>query len=238
MTGASRGIGRAIAARLAAESWDLTIAARGTEDLQAAATELTALGAHVLAVPTDMMNDGGVEELVNAHAIAHPRLDALIMSAGTGTAGPIRDYPIRQLDRQIQINLRAPFLLTQLCLPQLLATAATEPETGTRIIALASITGMTAEKDLAAYGATKAGLISLCEGLNVEHSVDGVLATALAPGYVDTDMTAWIRDTHDPKIMIPTSDIADIVLTLTRLTSRTVIPNIVLTRAGDQLWRA
>ncbi len=85
------------------------------------------------------------------------------------------------------------------------------PETGAKVIALASITGVYAEHGLAVYGATKAALISLVETFNVEESKNGVAATALAPGYVDTDMTAWAQETIASDQMIRVDDIVELV---------------------------
>jgi short-subunit dehydrogenase len=105
-------------------------------------------------------------------------------------------------------------------------------------VALASITGVYAEAGLAVYGATKAALISLTETLNVEESGNGVSATALAPAYVDTDMSAWIHDTIPPEAMIEVNDIVELVDALLRLSSRAVVPKIVVGRAGTDGYRA
>ena len=113
-----------------------------------------------------------------------------------------------------------------------------EPHPGAKIIAIASITGTASEPGLAAYGATKAALISLCESITASEGTAGVNATAISPGYVDTDMTAWIRDRLDPAEMIRVDDIAEIALTICRLSRYAAIPNIVVTRPGGNLWRA
>jgi len=126
----------------------------------------------------------------------------------------------------------------QAALPLLRAAAAADPARGAKIVALSSITGVYAEAGLAAYGATKAALISLIETLDAEESGNGVSATAIAPGYVDTDMSGWIKDRIHAETMIPVDDIVEIVDTLLRLSSRTVLPKLVLTRAGAGLYGA
>lgn len=151
---------------------------------------------------------------------------------------PIAGYPIHRFDRQVEVNLRAPFILVQDCLPSLRQAAASHPERGTRIVAVASLTGVAAEPGLAAYGAAKAALISLCQSVNVEESASGVSATAISPGYVDTEMSSWVHDRIDPADMIEPGDIAELVLALTRLSARAVVPGIVVTRRGDTQWRA
>lgn len=238
VTGGSRGIGRAIALRLAAAGYDVTIGGRDPEALDKTATELASTGRQSLPVAGDMASEDDVRGLAAAHRERFGRLDVLVLSAGVGTAGPVADYPVHRLDKQVAVNLRAPFLLVQECLGLLRAAAAERPDRGAKIVAVASITGAVSEPGLAAYGATKAALISLCESFNVEESAGGVTATAISPGYVNTDMTAWIRDRIDPAEMIQAEDVAELALAVTRLSARAVVPHIVVTRAGSTLWRA
>jgi len=238
VTGASGGIGRAIAERLVAEGFDLTISARKSGPLDEAAIMLRRLGGRVESVSADMGDQDQVAALAESHVQTYGRLDVLAMAAGTGSAGAWETYPLHRLDAQIAVNLRGPFVLVQRLLSTLRATAATQSELGAKIIAIASLTGVVSEPDLAAYGATKAALISLCESLTVAEGANGVIATALSPGYVDTAMTEWIRNRIDPSVMIKTTDIAELVLALCRLSRNAVVPNVVVTRPGEQLWRA
>ena len=238
VTGASGGIGRAIAERLAAEGFDLTISARKSGPLDVAAVRLRRLGGRVESVSADMGDEDQVLALAESHVQTHGRLDVLVMAAGTGSAGGWETYPRRLLDAQISVNLRGPFVLVQRLLSTLRASAAAWPDLGAKIIAIASLTGVVSEPDLAAYGATKAALISLCESLTLAEGANGVLATALSPGYVDTDMTEWVRDRIDPSMMIKTTDVAELVVALCRLSRNAAVPNVVLTRPGERLWRA
>jgi NAD(P)-dependent dehydrogenase (short-subunit alcohol dehydrogenase family) len=105
-------------------------------------------------------------------------------------------------------------------------------------VAVASITGIAAEAGLSAYGATKAALISLCQTICAEESAAGVSATAIAPGFVDTEMASWVRDRVDPAGMIAPADIAELVGALTRLSARAVIPLLPVSRPGPTHWRA
>ncbi len=106
------------------------------------------------------------------------------------------------------------------------------------MIALASITGVYAEAGLAVYGAAKAALISLIATLNAEESGNGITATTIAPGYVDTEMSSWIRDQIPPERMLPVTDVVEMVDALLRLSPRAVVPNIVMSRAGTDGYRA
>lgn len=239
VTGGSRGIGAEVARRLANEGYQLTIAARNKDVLAETAARLRdETGVEVNPVVAQMNDLDQVRALVQAHADRFDGLDALLLSAGTGTAGTVADMPVRTYERMLDVNFRAPITLIQAALPLLRKSAQDEPRRGAKIIALASITGVVGEAGLAAYGATKAALISLCETISLEESASGVSATAISPGYVDTDMTAWKRDVLDQSAMLTTGDIAEMVLAITRLSRNAVVPNIVISRAGDQLWRA
>ena len=249
ITGASRGIGRGIALALAAEGWRLTLVARDPVRLQTVADEIAAIGA----APTAGAASAAHPALVNTLAVdlAEPGapaavlealgdgdLDALILAAGVGSAAPLDGYPMRRFDKQFALNTRAPFELVSLALPRLRAGALRDPVRGTRVIALASIGGVYAEPSLTAYGASKAALLALCRGINAEESAHGVTATAIAPGYVDTDMSAWVHDVVPPEAMIPVSDVARTVTTLLDLSARTVINEIVMSRAGTPGYQA
>lgn len=237
ISGASRGIGLGIANRLAEQGYSLTVTARDASRLDEVAAQLRAAGAtDVVAVAADMSDTDGVERVLAEHAHRFGTLSALILNAGVGTAGPVADTSMRRFDKTLAVNLRAPLQLIQGALPMLRAAAAADR--GAKVIALSSITGVYAEAGLAVYGAAKAALISLIATLNAEESGNGISATTLAPGYVDTDMSAWIHDRIPPERMLAVSDIVEMVDALLRLSSRAVVPNIVVSRAGSDAYRA
>lgn len=238
VTGASRGIGLAIAERLAAAGYDLTACARDPGRLAATADRLRTHGGEVRTESADMAHEQDVLRVAEAHTTTYGRCDVLVIAAGIGTAGPLGTVPLSRLDKQFAVNVRAPYALVQALLPTLHATAADRPATGTKIIVLSSITGTYPEPGLAAYGATKAALTAFCHSINTELSPAGITATAICPGYVDTDMTAWIHDRIPPTEMIATADIAELAMSLTRLSAHTVVPELLVTRAGEQLHRA
>lgn len=239
VTGASRGIGRGIALRLAQEGWDLTVAARDRERLESTADELRAAGAaEVLVVPADMADPVAAESIVDAHAEKFGALDAAILNAGMGVSGLIAEMPLRRLDKMITVNLKSPMAIVQRALPLLRATAAASPQRGAKVIALASITGVYSEPGLAAYGATKAALLSMIKTLNVEESGHGVVATGLAPGYVDTDMSGWVHDRIPAESMITVADIVEIVAALLKMSSKSVVSELVIARSGIDGYRA
>jgi 3-oxoacyl-[acyl-carrier protein] reductase len=237
ITGASRGIGLAICQRLATAGFDLTISGRNAGVLKEVAQSLPA-DCQTQIVAGDMAVEADIHRLPEAHLGRFGGMDLLILCAGFGVYGTIDNYPLQRLDRQFQVNLRAPFLLVQESLDALRRSAASRPGRGARIIAIASITGIASEPGLAAYAATKAALISLCQSVNVEESASGVTATAISPGYVNTQMSAWVHDRIDPVDMIEPNDIAELVIALSLMSVRSVIPHIVLARRGDTQWRA
>ncbi|MDL9946391.1 SDR family oxidoreductase [Gordonia sp. ABSL11-1] len=237
VTGASRGIGAAIAERFAADGWDLTISSRGREALEQRAGELAERGAgRVEVIPADMTDPDAVEALAAGHVEAFGRTDALVINAGMGQKGAVADLPVRRFDRLYQVNVRAPYILLQSLIPTLRSTA--EAHGAAKVIAVASITGVYPEPELSAYGATKAALISLCETFNLEESVNGVSATTIAPGYVDTDMSDWLKDELPGDEMITVGDVATIAHSVTQLSRFAVLPNVILTRPGSNLHRA
>ncbi|MCD2097554.1 MULTISPECIES: SDR family NAD(P)-dependent oxidoreductase [Rhodococcus] len=239
VTGASRGIGLGIATRLAERGYALTISARGAERLESVAERLREAGAkEVRAVAADLADPEATARVVETHREAFGSMKALILNAGVGTAGPIAEFPARRFDKTVAVNLNAPFALIQASLPLLRAEAESDPARGSKIVALSSITGVYAEAGLAAYGATKAALISLVETLNAEESGNGISASALAPAYVDTDMSDWIKDKIPAESMIEVNDVVEIVDALLKLSSRAVVPKLVLSRAGAGLYTA
>ncbi|MEV0550648.1 SDR family oxidoreductase [Nocardia salmonicida] len=239
ISGASRGIGLGIANRLAQQGYSLTITARNADRLDAVAANLRAYGAvEVTTVAADMSDAEGVARVLTAHTARHTAMSALILNAGVGTAGMLAETSMQRFDKTIAVNVRAPIQLIQGALPMLRAGAAADPGHGAKVIALSSITGIYAEAGFAVYGAAKAALCSVLTALNAEESGNGVTATAIAPAYVDTDMTAWIHEQVPPEQMIEVNDIVEIVDSLLRLSARAVVPTIVMSRAGTDGYRA
>lgn len=236
VTGGSRGIGLGIATRLAELGYLLTITARTKETLDAVEPVLRAAGApHVVTVAADLADRESADKIVAAHREHFESMDALILNAGVGTAGSIADYPMRRFDKTLDVNLRAPFTLLQSSMPLLRAAAEKNPDKGAKVIALASLAGVYSEAGLGIYGATKAAMLSLIDTLNSEESGNGVTGTSIAPGYVDTDMSDWTKDKIPADKMIQVADIVELATSILNLSSRAVVPRIVVTRAGAGL---
>ena len=216
VTGGSSGIGLAIARMLRDEGYGLTIAARSPERLESAAAELAAE-----AVAANVASEEDCERIVATHRERYKTLDVLVNSAGVGVAGRIEDLETKHWDLQFDVNLRGAFLVTRFALPLL-------KQARGLVVNVSSIAGTIPAPGLAAYGAAKAGLISLTRTLNAEHGDDGVRATAICPGFVDTPMAAWTGMASDE--MIQPEDCAEIVRTLLKLSPRARIPQVVIER--------
>ncbi|GAB3199096.1 SDR family oxidoreductase [Nocardioides hungaricus] len=233
VTGASRGIGLGIATRLARQGFGLTITARSADVLTSVADGLRKAGAaEVTVVAADAGDPDAADLVVAAHRATFDSMDALVINAGVGTAGTVGDFPLNRYDKTFDVNLRTPLTLMQKSLPLLRQAATMRPGTGANVIAMSSITGVFAEPGLGVYGASKAALLSLVDTFNLEESGNGVVATSLAPAFVDTDMAAWAHARVPPEDMIPVSDVLDIVETLIGLSPRIMISRIVMGRAG------
>jgi NAD(P)-dependent dehydrogenase (short-subunit alcohol dehydrogenase family) len=219
VTGGSSGIGLAIARMLRDEGFELTLVSRRPEKVEAAAAELGAA-----AVAANVADADECERVVAEHRDRFGRLDVLVNSAGIGIGGRVEDLPAKQLDLQLDVNLRGLFLVTQAAIPLL-------RESRGWIVNLASIAGTVPTPGLATYGATKAAVIALTRSLNAELDDDGVRAIALCPGFVDTPMAQWSG--IEPAEMIRPEDCAEVVRMCLRLSPNVRIPQVVLERAGS-----
>jgi 3-oxoacyl-[acyl-carrier protein] reductase len=162
----------------------------------------------------------------------------LVLNAGVGTAGRIETFPANRLDKTIAVNFRSPFITIQAALPLLRTGASRRPAQGAKIIVVSSITGVFAEAGLAVYGASKAALLSIVDTFNAEESAHGITATAIAPAYVDTDMSAWTHGTVAPETMIPADDIAQLAAAFVNMSARSVVGPVVVSRAGTSGYHA
>jgi NAD(P)-dependent dehydrogenase (short-subunit alcohol dehydrogenase family) len=216
VTGGSSGIGLAIARALAEDGYGLTLASRRAEKVEAAAAELDAL-----AVAADVSNEEDCQRLVAAHEERFGGLDILVNSAGIGIGGRVEDLSTKHFDLQLDVNLRGLFLVTKLCLPMLKASRGW-------IVNLASIAGTIPTPGLSAYGASKAAVIALTRTLNAELEGDGIRATAICPGFVDTPMAQWSGVPGEE--MIQPKDCAELVRALLRLSPHARVPQIVIER--------
>jgi NAD(P)-dependent dehydrogenase (short-subunit alcohol dehydrogenase family) len=231
ITGASSGIGLAIARALAEDGYGVTIAARRPEKLEAAAEDLRSEGIDVHSVPANLVNEEEIVSLVASHRERFGRLDVLANNAGVGIGGSLDDYQTKMLDMQLGVNLRSYVIATREALPMLKEAGA---EHGKALIAnTSSIAGKSGQGWIAVYSATKAGVIGLSEATQKEVGGAGIQVTALCPGFVDTPMTEWAREHVEQEEMIRPEDIAEGVRFLLGTSPNCVVPEIVFSRPGE-----
>jgi NAD(P)-dependent dehydrogenase (short-subunit alcohol dehydrogenase family) len=220
VTGGSSGIGLAIARMLREEGFDLTLASRTEEKIEAAAAEL---GAYPIAA--NMGSEDDCIRVVAEHKERFGGMDVLVNSAGIGIAGTVESLQAKHIDLQLGVNLRGLLLVTREAIPLLKASRGW-------IVNLASIAGTTATPGLTVYGATKAAVIAVTRSQNAELDAAGVRSIALCPGFVDTPMAEWSGLPSEE--MIQPSDCAEIVRMCLRLTPHARIPQIVVERVGER----
>ncbi len=231
ITGGSSGIGLAIARALAEDGYGVTISARRPDKLEAAAEELRSAGHDVLHHPANMADEEEMKALVEAHRERFGRLDVLGNNAGVGIGEAMHELTSKYVDMQLAVNLRAVILMTRECLPMLRDAG---KEHGKALIAnTASIAGKSGQAWLSVYSATKAAVIGFSQSTQKEVSGDGIQVTALAPGFVDTPMTEFVKDNVAAEEMITPEDIAESVRFLLRTSPNCVVPEIVFMRPGD-----
>jgi len=232
ITGGSSGIGLAIARALGEDGYRVTISARRPDKLEAAAVELRGAGVEVVAQPANVAEEDDIKALAAGHRERFGRLDVLVNNAGIGVGGAIADAETKKLDMQLDVNLRAVYLMTRECIPMLKEAGA---EHGKALVAnIASIAGKYGQGWLAAYSATKFGVVGLTQALHKEHAGDGIQATALCPGFVDTPMTDWLEDVPKEKLIRP-EDIAEAVRYLLRTSPACFVPELQFIRPDDSL---
>ena len=185
MTGASRGIGRAIALRLAAGGATVVCVARGA-NAEATAAEITASGGVALAHSADVTDAAAVEALVKGTVETHGRLDILVSNAGITRDQLMLRMKRADWDDVLATNLTAAFTLCQAALKPMIKQRAG------RIVAISSVVGQMGNAGQANYAAAKAGLIGFCKALAREVASRQVTVNVVAPGLVETDMTRAI----------------------------------------------
>ncbi len=188
VTGASQGIGRAIALRLAADGAHVILAARNQSKLEAVAEEIATAGGHASVQPLDMSDEASIKAAAKA-ALAHTgAVDILVNNAGITRDGLLMRMKRADWDDVLATNLTGAFLLTQALLSPMVRGR------WGRIINITSVVGQTGQAGQANYAASKAGLIGFTKSLARELGSRTITVNAVAPGYIETAMTAVLDD--------------------------------------------
>ncbi len=208
ITGASSGIGRAIALGLAAQGSTLCLIGRRIEALDVTAQAARAMTAAARCYCADLSLDDQVQALA-AQLAEVGRIDVLIHSAGAIGLGPIESAPGEELDRQYRVNVRAPYLLTQALLPALKRSQG-------QIVFINSSAALNARANVGQYAASKAALKAIADSLRDEVNADGVRVLSVYPGRTASPMQAAVHalegKVYKPERLMQPEDVAAIVI--------------------------
>jgi short-subunit dehydrogenase len=231
VTGASRGIGLAIAELLGEEGYGLTVTARRPDTLEQAAELLRTEGYEVESVAADMADEDAIRDVVERHRARFGRLDVLVNNAGVGFGATAAEHRTKHIDLQLDVNLRAIVLFYREA-AELLRAAGAE-HANALVVNMASYAGKSPQPWLSVYSATKAAVIAYTRAMNKELNGDGVKSVAFCPGFVDTDMSDFIKSAIPAEQMLKTSDITQALRFLLRVSPACVVPEIVFERPGE-----
>jgi NAD(P)-dependent dehydrogenase (short-subunit alcohol dehydrogenase family) len=231
VTGGSSGIGLAIARALAEDGYGVTLSARRAEKLASAADGLRDDGFDVIDVPAQMTEEEDLRKLVEAHAEHFGRLDVLVNNAGVGIGEAMHELTAKRVDMQLDVNLRAVILMTRECLPMLREAGSEHGKA--LIVNTASVAGKSPQPWLSVYSATKAAVLAFSQATQREVAGQGIGVTALAPGFVDTPMTEFVKEQVSAEEMIQPEDLAESVRFLLRTSRNCVVPEIVFLRPAE-----
>jgi NAD(P)-dependent dehydrogenase (short-subunit alcohol dehydrogenase family) len=233
VTGASSGIGLAIARVLGEEGHGVTMAARRPDKLETAVAELVAEGFDVHGVAANVSEEEAIQHVVGAHRERYERLDVLVNNAGVGFGASVGEIQTKHLDMQLSINLRSIVLFYRECVP-LLAAAAAEHKNAL-VVNTSSISGKFGQGWLSVYSATKHGVVGWTEAMNKELAPQGIKSSALCPAFVDTPMTEFAKQHVPAEDMIRPQDIAEAVRYLLKVSPACIVPEMMFIRPGDAL---
>ncbi len=230
VTGASRGIGRAISVSLAKEAARVVLAARSIEKLQETADKIEEAGGKAEIVVTELTEEESIKNLVRTTNEKFNRLDILINNAGVTHSAKLEQTATEEWQRCININARAPFILCREALPLL------RKSRPAYIINIASVVGVKGYPFQSAYTSSKHALRGMTISLAEELKGSNIRVHLLCPGGVDTDMVGSVRPDIPKKDLIKPEEIAELVLYLVTHKGNAVIDELHIRRATSNPW--
>jgi len=230
VTGASRGIGRAISATLAREAATVVLAARSIRKLQETAEQVTHAGGKAEIVITDLAEEESIKNLIKVTGEKFSRLDILVNNAGVTHSAKLEETATEDWQRCIRINSRAPFILCREALPML-----RKAETG-YIVNIASVVGVKGHPLQSAYTASKHALRGMTISLAEELRGSNVRIHLLCPGGVDTELIKMLRPDIKKDDLMQPDEIAELVLYLVTHKGNAVIDELHIRRAASSPW--
>src|ERR671927_988885 len=213
VTGASSGLGRATAIALARAGADVALVARSAEELDGAKEEVSKAGRRAMSLPTDLAKEEETSATVERAIEEFGRIDVLVNAAGTDVPGIVEELDVEGWNRTLDVNLRAPFLLSKAAFPHMREAG------GGTIINISSVAGKKGWANASAYCASKFGLTGLTETLADEGRAHGLRAIVLYPGAMATNWGAFSPEERgesdaeqtSPTMALPPSRVADLI---------------------------
>ena len=230
VTGASRGIGKAIALALAREGVRVVLVARSEKALEAVCNQIEREGGVALVAAANVSQEKSVRAAINATTARFGRLDILVNCAGIGIFKPLAETTAEDWDRVMAVNARGPFLMCRAAVP-IMARGG-----GGCIVNVSSVVGVKGYVNQGAYTASKHALMGMTKVLAQEVQGQGIRVHVICPGGVDTDLAAHARPDLDPSALMTPEEIAEIVLFLVKQKGRAIIDQINIRRASSSPW--
>ena len=230
VTGGGRGIGRAVARRLAESGAAVVVSARSREEIEDAAEELRADGLQAHAVRCDVANEASVAAMAEEAIERLGTVDILVNNAGIALSNPVKRLPLEEWNQIIAVNATGTFLCTRAFLPGMVDRG------WGRIINVASVAGLRGARYIAAYTASKHAQVGFTRALAMEVAGNGITANAICPGYVDTPMTEYSVANIVEKTGVSAEEALERILSLSpqkRLIRPEEIAHVALMLCGD-----
>ncbi|HCO92409.1 MAG TPA: 3-oxoacyl-ACP reductase [Phycisphaerales bacterium] len=230
VTGASRGIGRAVSVALAQEAATVVLAARSIEELQNTADMVSQAGGKSKIIITELTEERSIKNLVEVTGEKYGRLNILVNNAGVTHSAKLEETLTEDWEHCLRVNARAPFILCREALPLLKQTQAAH------IINIASVVGVKGYPLQSAYTASKHALRGMTISLAEELRGSNVRVHVLCPGGVDTDMVDRVRPDIAKDELIKPEEIAELVLYLVTHRGNAVLDELRIRRATSAPW--
>lgn len=241
VTGASSGIGDAVARSLSDLGATLVVVARRAEKLEQLAGQLRGAGGNVLAVQADVTDQQQAAAAVERAVSEFGRLDIVINNAGVLAMGPIATTPVAEWHAMIATNIEGVLFVTQAAVPHLIRSAQDSPRRVTDLVNVGSTSARTQRAGTAVYSLTKSGISAFSESLRQELVPSSVRVSVVEPGTVETDLIAPPAGQADAPAkssgieLLQPQDVADAITYMVTRPRRVAI-NEILLRAGEQTW--
>ena len=205
VTGATKGIGKAIALKLAELGYDMVIAGRNEKDLSKLKAEIEKSGRKCLALSVDLQNEDAPEKIIEKTIAEFGQIDILVNNAGVAHSAKISETDMETWDRIFRVNARAPFFLSKVAIPFL------KKSENPVIVNIGSVVGFKGYVNQAAYSSSKHALAGFTKVLAKEVQEFGIKVHLISPGGVNTEMVQEMRPDIDHSQLIQPDEIAELV---------------------------